>query len=76
MPRARHSKKEVEAALRRAEKAGWSVTPTTAGHRWGKAECGHGCSISIWSTPKNPGNFAKAIDRAVKRCNHAEEDPA
>lgn len=73
MPRARHSKKDIEKAIVRAERAGWTVTPTSAGHRWGKAECGNGCSISIWSTPKNTGNHAKAIDRAVKRCPHDEE---
>jgi hypothetical protein len=29
--------------------------------------------ISIWSTPRNPGNHAKQIARAVKRCPHDEE---
>ena len=70
-PRRRHSKKEVEQALRQA---GWTVTPMKAGHRWGKAECGAGCCLSIWSTPKSPGNHAKAIGHAVKRCPHEAEE--
>lgn len=74
MARTRHSKKEVEAALRYAESQGWTVTPTSSGHRWGKAECGRGCVISIWSTPRNPGNHAKQIRRAVDRCPH-HHDP-
>jgi hypothetical protein len=73
MTRAGHPKKEVEKALKAAEAADWAVTPTTAGHRWGKAECGKGCVISIWSTPKNSGNHAKQIDRAVRNCPHREE---
>lgn len=70
MPRARHPKKDVEAALQFAEANGWTVTPTTRGHRWGKAECANGCSVSIWSTPKNAQNHAKHIQRAVARCPH------
>lgn len=46
------------------------MTPTKAGHRWGKAECGSGCVLSIWSTPKNPQNHAKQMIRAVARCPH------
>jgi len=68
--RSRHPKKEIEAALRDAERAGWTITATTSGHRWGKAECGRGCIVSVWSTPKNPHNHARAISRAVKRCPH------
>lgn len=68
--RASHGKKDVEKALKAIEAEGWIVTPTTAGHRWGKAECGEGCAISIWSTPKNPTTFAKQILRAMSRCPH------
>jgi hypothetical protein len=68
--RRRHPKKDVEAALRHAELLGWRVAATTSGHRWGIARCGLGCSVSIWSTPKNPGNHAKGIRRAVERCPH------
>lgn len=70
MARNRHSKKEIEQALRAIEDGGWTVTPTATGHRWGKAECGNGCSLSVWSTPKSPGNHAKQIRRAADRCPH------
>lgn len=75
MARGSHSKKEVEKALKGAEAAGWTVIATAAGHRWGKVECGKGCVISIWSTPRSPGNHAKQIARAVRNCPHDEEHP-
>lgn len=68
--RSRHTKKEVEQALRHAEELGWDVEPSERGHRWGVMTCGQGCTIGIWSTPKNPGNFAKQLRRAVARCEH------
>lgn len=69
MAQAKHAKKDVETALNFAEEHGWTVTPKSSGHAWGKAECGKGCIIAIWSTPKNPGNHAKTIRRAVtNRC--------
>ncbi|CAN5143771.1 hypothetical protein BH20ACT16_BH20ACT16_03690 [soil metagenome] len=55
------------------EAAGWTVTPTAAGHRWGKAQCGSGCSASIWSTPKNPQNHANQVRRAARGCPHKED---
>lgn len=73
MTRARHPKKEVEEALKGAEEQGWSVNPMKSGHRWGVTECGAGCRLSIWSTPKNAGNHGKDIRRAVERCPHREE---
>jgi hypothetical protein len=33
--RTKHPKKDVERALRFAELAGWTVRPTSTGHRWG-----------------------------------------
>jgi hypothetical protein len=72
--RRRHPKKEVEATLRSIERLGWMVTPTRSGHRWGAATCGRGCVVSIWSTPRSPGNHAKAILRAFDRCPHVEVD--
>lgn len=70
----RHSKKDVAAALDYAEEHDWQVEQTKSGHRWGVARCGKGCSVSIWSTPKNPGNHGKAIRRAVDRCPHGTSD--
>ncbi|HWE64620.1 MAG TPA: hypothetical protein VHB98_23130 [Chloroflexota bacterium] len=66
----RHPKKDVEVALVYAHEHGWTVAQTVAGHRWGVARCGKGCSVSVWSTPKNPGNHARAIRRAVDNCPH------
>jgi hypothetical protein len=72
MPRRRHPKKEVEEALREAESVGWRVEATVPGHRWGVMRCPEisrdGCQASIWSTPRNPGNHAKQLRRALTRC--------
>lgn len=71
--RARHPKPAVEKALQSAEATGWTVVPTTAGHRWGVASCLEDCQpISVWSTPKNPGSHAKDITRRVNKCPHAQ----
>jgi len=76
MARSPHSKKEVENALSYAESHGWRVVEG-GGHCWGRlycpynddeCRCGEFCITSIWSTPKNPGNFANAIRRVVNNC--------
>ncbi|MDR6713022.1 hypothetical protein J2W83_002624 [Pseudomonas hunanensis] len=76
MPRPSHPKKEVEQALRHAEKNGWRVV-VGAGHCWGKmycpdndneCRCGEFCISSIWSTPKSPGNHARQLQRIVNNC--------
>jgi hypothetical protein len=76
--RARHPKPEVEAALREAEAAGWTVQATAAGHRWGFMRCPEhsraGCEESIWSTPKNAGNHAKRFRAAIRRCPHFQKE--
>ncbi len=72
--RGRHPKKEVAQALEYAEEHGWDIEMTSGGHRWGVARCGQGCSLSIWSTPKNAGNHAKDIWRAVDRCPHRQHE--
>jgi hypothetical protein len=73
--RARHPKKEVEAVLVLAEAEGWIVRPKDSGHSWGSMACpggADGCRIQpIWSTPKNPGNFAKKLRRAIQHCPHS-----
>jgi hypothetical protein len=77
MARTSHPKKEVEGALRHAEENGWRIEVGGA-HAWGKmycpfndkdCRCGLHCITSIWSTPKNAGNYAKAIRRVVDKCN-------
>ena len=77
MARARHPKKDVEAALAEAEAAGWRITPTSSGHRWGIMDCGEEkqvrCQASIWSTPRNPADHAKQLRRLIGRCPHGHE---
>jgi hypothetical protein len=78
VPRAlRHPNKEVDAALAFAEQRGWRVLPAS-GHAWGRlycpfndqaCRCGTHCITSVWSTPKNPGNFARQLRRIVENCN-------
>jgi len=76
MPRPPHSKKEIEDALRYAEGHGWRVE-VGGGHAWGRVycpyndaqcRCGEFCIASVWSTPKNPGNHARALRRVVDNC--------
>jgi len=76
MARKKHSKPEIENALRYAEAHGWKVKPGGS-HAWGKiycpynnneCRCGEFCISSIWSTPKNAGTHAKQIKRIVDNC--------
>jgi hypothetical protein len=76
MGRARHPKKEVEEAIRHAEKHGWHVK-VGGNHAWGKmycpyndteCRCGEFCITSIWSTPRNPMNHARQLKRVVDNC--------
>ncbi|QPJ95632.1 hypothetical protein GE265_23060 [Streptomyces clavuligerus] len=59
----KHPKKDVETALKRAEKAGLKVTRKQNRHNWGAVLC---CpcndSFTVHCTPQNPGREAKKID--------------
>ena len=33
-----------------------------------ECRCGEFCITSVWSTPKNPGNHARALRRVVDNC--------
>ena len=76
MTRSKHSKKEIEDALRYAEDNNWRVEQSN-GHAWGRiycpyndleCRCGEFCVTSVWSTPKSAGNHAKQIRRVVDNC--------
>ena len=76
MPRTAHPKKEVEEAIRYAETNGWRVE-VGGSHAWGpmycpyndvECRCGDFCIVSIWGTPKSPGNFARQLKRVVDNC--------
>jgi len=80
MNRKKHPKKEIEAALKYAEKHGWTIK-VAGGHAWGKmycpnndkeCRCGEFCISSIWSTPRNPVNHARQIRRIVDNCTSLE----
>ena len=82
MPRKRHSKPEIEEALRYAEKQGWRIE-IGGSHAWGKiycpynnsdCRCGEFCISSIWSTPKNAGTHAKQIKRVVDNCRRNSQE--
>ncbi|MFI1867661.1 hypothetical protein [Streptomyces jumonjinensis] len=64
----RHQKKDVEAALKRAEAAGLKVIHTGKGHRWGCIIC---CPCNrrypVACTPQNPSEEARDIDRFTRR---------
>lgn len=77
MSRSKHSKKEVEEALRHAESQGWAIK-LGGGHCWGKiycpyndaeCRCGEFCITSVWSTPKNASNHAAQLRRVVDKCS-------
>ena len=72
--RPRHPDKEVEEAVEYAESRGWRIR--MLGH-WGRLFCPHadrdGCQVGVNGTPKNAGNHARQVKRAVDRCPHTEE---
>lgn len=81
MPRRSHPIREVEEALRHAEGNGWRVVEGGS-HAWGRiycpfndaeCRCGEFCIASVWSTPRNPGNHARALRRVVDNCSVREE---
>ncbi|MGB4345872.1 MAG: hypothetical protein WBJ21_05705 [Burkholderiaceae bacterium] len=76
MARSPYPNKEVEKVLRIAEDNGWRVVQGGS-HAWGKiycpykdleCRCGEFCIASIWSTPRNPDNHARALLRVVMNC--------
>lgn len=84
MERSKHSKKEIENALRYAEGYGWRVEVSIGnGHCWGQlycpfndeeCRCGTFCRVSVWSTPKNPGNHARKTRQVVDNCKPLQQE--
>lgn len=77
MPRSRHPDKDIEAALRFAESRGWWLR-IGGSHAWGRMycpyndrdrRCGEFCVVSVWSTPRNALNHARALCRVVENCS-------
>lgn len=76
LKRAKHASKEIEAALRFAESEKWRVD-VGGSHAWGKmfcpfnqetCRCGEFCITSIWSTPRDAENHARALKKVVEKC--------
>ena len=80
MARGIHPKKEVRKALKELRAAGWTIEAAVGGHahRWGTATCPHQhpdgsggvirCVQGIRSTPRNEGNHARELRRALRWC--------
>ena len=84
MPRKTHPSKEIEAVLRGLEAGGWTIV-NGKGHAWGVLRCptnspecrgGEFCQMSVWSTPKNPENFAKKLKQKALGCIRPVEKEA
>jgi len=72
----RHPDKDIRKAIKDAERTGWKAHRSEgSGHRWGTLSCGSGCEVAIWSTPRRPGDIAKRIREAVKKCDHHPAAP-
>ncbi|HXQ50415.1 MAG TPA: hypothetical protein VN802_04915 [Stellaceae bacterium] len=80
----KHPERVIEEAVRHAEALGWAWRKG-GGHAWGIIRCpwndracrnGTFCQASIWSTPRNPTNHARHLERVVDKCIHvAPRDP-
>ena len=84
MRRKKHPHKGIEGVLNHAEANGWQVV-LGGSHARGKmycpynddeCRCGLHCITSIWSTPKNPENFAKQLRRVVDGCTTHVKAPS
>ncbi len=73
MSRPRHPDKHIEKAIQSAEKLGWTVK-ISKGHAWGLLFCPYhtrdGCIVNVNSTPRNPENHARHIQREIDLCPH------
>lgn len=70
-----HPNKEIEKAVQYAESWNWRFKEAgNSAHAWGRLLCPfedrEGCSMSIWSTPKDADIHAQQIRRRVNFCPH------
>jgi len=65
-----HPKKEVNEALDHAEQLGHLVERTASGHKWGRISCAQGHRVSVWSTPRSPGNHARDLRKWAEQHAH------
>jgi hypothetical protein len=70
----KHPKKEVNEVLDYADMLGHKVEQTAAGHKWGRITCSLGHRVSVWSTPRNPGNHARDLRKWADQHVHAGSD--
>jgi len=83
LARRRHPVRDIEKALRYAERHGWRIeTSGPRAHGWGRMYCPHNdpdcrceefCIQVIWSTPAVPESFARQVRRVVDHCIHTDE---
>jgi hypothetical protein len=76
--RPRHPNKEIEEAVREAERLGWTVRMSKRGHIWGSLLCPEhtpeGCTVFVNSTPRDPYRHAAGIRRMLEVCRHCHEN--
>lgn len=75
--RKKHPSKEIELAVQYAELKGWRYKKGgKSAHAWGRLLCSKedrdGCSLSIWSTPRDNDVHAKQIKQRVDNCIHSK----
>jgi len=77
--RKKHPNKAIEEAVQYAKQNGWVFRSVgNSAHAWGRLLCPlherAGCSMSIWSTPRNGDTHAKQIKRKVDVCKHRKRE--
>jgi len=73
--RNKHPNKDIERAIQYALISGWRYKAIGgSAHAWGRLLCPlqtrEGCSLSVWSTPKDTVRHARQIRRRVDSCGH------
>lgn len=77
-----HPYKEIDAVIRYAKSRGW-IVKKAGGHAWGilmcpknnvDCRCGQFCRMSVWSTPKNAGSFARRLRQKIDGCIYVNAD--